>query len=243
MRIEEIKTIVNHEGSKVYNAKLSDGTTKKVRLWYSPYFGAVCILNKRSRTKGHLLENWYDHYEDWVSLSLVESKDIDYHKRFCNRAKKALELLSESGLLTDLKDTIIRFFNLSESEQKEFVNDILKDSYEFWKMCHAIEGEDGKYSWASCAEILIMFTKKNCWKSINLHKRDRKYITDKVEDAIKNGKDYSYRWRNGYDNTIDVWIDREGGKHATYSEEYVNCGNGHYYLMLDATHAIHYEDD
>lgn len=30
---------------------------------------------------------------------------------------------------------------------------------------------------------------------------------------------------------------------AFYSEEYKNCGNGHYYLALDSTHALFYEDD
>ena len=28
-----------------------------------------------------------------------------------------------------------------------------------------------------------------------------------------------------------------------YSEEFKGCGNGHYYLLFDATHAIFYEDD
>ena len=32
-------------------------------------------------------------------------------------------------------------------------------------------------------------------------------------------------------------------QHAWYSEEYKNCGNGHYYLALDETHALFYEDD
>ena len=239
MTFQEIDNIVNHETSKEYNVKFSDGTKKVLRLWRNNTYG-VCVLGKRKRVHGHQLSNWCDHYEDWVSLKLVEHKDIDYHKRFCQRAKKALELLNESGLWSDLRETIVKFFNLSQSEQEAFVSDIMKDSYEFWKSC--TDG-DGKYKWATCAEILIKFTRKDCWKSINLYKNERKRITDEVKDAIENGKNYSYRWRNNYDNTIDVWVDKDGGVHATYAEEYLNCGNGHYYFMLDASHAIHYEDD
>jgi hypothetical protein len=63
-----------------------------------------------------------------------------------------------------------------------------------------------------------------------------------VADCIKNGKRFHRRWENGYDNTVSVWT-ANGEKYASYSEEYRNCGNGHYYLMFDATHAIFYEDD
>lgn len=43
-----------------------------------------------------------------------------------------------------------------------------------------------------------------------------------------------------YDNSFEY--NPEYNK-AWYSEEYKNCGNGHYYLALDATHALFYEDD
>jgi hypothetical protein len=32
-------------------------------------------------------------------------------------------------------------------------------------------------------------------------------------------------------------------KKAFYSEEFKDCGNGHYYLAIDNTHALFYEDD
>jgi len=48
------------------------------------------------------------------------------------------------------------------------------------------------------------------------------------------------RLTNGYDVTFNY--QPEDNK-AWYSEEYRGCGNGHYYLALDATHALFYEDD
>ncbi len=40
---------------------------------------------------------------------------------------------------------------------------------------------------------------------------------------------------------ISMSINPDG--RAFYSEEYRNCGNGHYFLLLDERHAIHVEDD
>ena len=67
-------------------------------------------------------------------------------------------------------------------------------------------------------------------------------MSKRVADCIKNGGEFSRRWENGYDNTVEI-ANRDGKKLAWYSEEYRRCGNGHYYLMFDATHAIFYEDD
>ena len=47
-------------------------------------------------------------------------------------------------------------------------------------------------------------------------------------------------WR-GRSYDISMSIDTDG--RAFYSEEYRNCGNGHYFLLLDERHAIHVEDD
>jgi hypothetical protein len=48
------------------------------------------------------------------------------------------------------------------------------------------------------------------------------------------------RWTGGYD--VSYNYQPEDNK-AWYREEYRGMGNGHYYLALDATHALFYEDD
>ena len=63
----------------------------------------------------------------------------------------------------------------------------------------------------------------------------------RIADTIdKKGTYLYYSNRYGYDNSIEV--STEKGK-AWLSREYQGCGNGHYYLLLSPTHAIHYEDD
>ena len=74
------------------------------------------------------------------------------------------------------------------------------------------------------------------------NKWDRKHYNADVEKAIANKKNYSRRWTNGYDNTLEI-IFNDDYPRGWYSEEFRNSGNGHYYLLFDATHAIFYEDD
>jgi hypothetical protein len=149
-------------------------------------------------------------------------------------------MLNESGLWSDIKQSIEHFFALTESEQKELVNDIMTDSYELFY--HEVYKENGKYSWVHGYQVFESFVRKTCWKSIAWHKWERERMSAEVAECIKNGRDFSRRWENGYDNSVEI-ANRNGEKLAWYSEEYRGCGNGHYYLMFDATHAIFYEDD
>lgn len=238
MNREEIKAIVNHNYSKPYRVNLIDGGSKIVRLWKTDD-GRIAIMNKGRKKWGHELNSW-DGFENWATLRLVEHNDIDYYKRFVKRATDALKMLNESGLWKDIKQSIEHFFALTESEQRELVNDIMTDSYELFY--HEVYKENGKYSWVSGYQVFESFVRKTCWKSIAWRKWERERMSAEVADCIKNGREFSRRWENGYDNSVEI-ANRNGEKLAWYSEEYRGCGNGWYYLMFDATHAIFYEKD
>ena len=239
MKIKEIKTIVTTNYAKPYRVNLIGGGSKIVRLWQTDD-GRIAIIGKGRKKWGHELSNWSDHYEDWATLRLVEHNEIDYYKRFVKRATDALKMLNETGLWKDIKQSIEHFFALTESEQRELVNDIITNSYELFY--HEVYKENGKYSWVSGYQVFESFTRKTCWKSIAWHKWERERMSIEVAECIKNGTDFHRRWENGYDNSINI-ANRDGEKRAWYSEEYRGYGNGHYYLMFDATHAIFYEDD
>lgn len=238
MNREEIKAIVTNNYAKPYRVNLIGGGSKIVRLWKADD-GRIAILGKGKKKWGHEL-SCYDHYEDWATLRLVEHDEIDYHKRFVKRATDALKMLNESGLWKDIKQSIEHFFTLTESEQRELVNDIMTDSYELFY--HEVYKENGKYSWVHGYQVFESFVRKTCWKSIAWHKWERERMSAEVAECIKNGTDFHRRWENGYDNSVEI-ANRNGEKLAWYSEEYRNCGNGWYYLMFDATHAIFYEKD
>ena len=238
MELSEIRAIVTTNYSKRYRVHVIGGESKVVRLWQTDD-GRIAIMSKGRKKYGHELSLWYDHYDEWTDLRLVEHKEFDYYKRFVKRANDALKMLNESGLWTDIKQSIEHFFTLSETEQRELVNDIVTDSYEkFYKQTW----DGGKYAWVHGYQVFESFTSRTCWKSIAWRRWERAEMSKRVADCIKNGENFSRRWENGYDNSVEV-ANRDGEKLAWYSEEYRGCGNGHYYLMFDATHAIFYEDD
>jgi hypothetical protein len=65
---------------------------------------------------------------------------------------------------------------------------------------------------------------------IELHLMDKLPITVSTDGRMTGGYDVTFNYQP------------EDNK-AWYSEEYRGCGNGHYYLALDGTHALFYEDD
>jgi hypothetical protein len=61
-----------------------------------------------------------------------------------------------------------------------------------------------------------------------------------IARALHSKQNISISGRTNYDVSFEY--NAEKGM-AWYSEEYKNCGNGHYYLALNGTHAIFWEDD
>lgn len=237
MKLEEIRQIVTNGSAKEYRASLTAGGSKVVRLWDSGN-GCICIIGKGRRHYGHELTSWYDHYEDWATLKLVEHKGTDRVSLVRKRAKDAVKYLTQSGFWVGIKEEIEYF--LENVDIEEFCKDMEKGSYENF---YCQRGEGQKYAWCSTYQVFESFYRKNCWKSIAWHKYSRQRESAEVENAIRDKKDYRKRWTNGYDNTLEISFENNDYPRGWYSEEYRGCGNGHYYLLFDATHAIFYEDD
>lgn len=77
-------------------------------------------------------------------------------------------------------------------------------------------------------------------KKMYFGKYDNEHSLAKIAQAMENKTPLNIYERANYDVSFQYSPDQ--GR-AWYSEEYKNAGNGHYYLALDATHAIFYEDD
>jgi len=237
MTLQEIREIVTSEFTKKYRVNLISGGSKVVRLWLHED-GRICAIGKGRRHYGHELISWQDHYEDWATLKLVEHKGTDRVSLVRRRAKDAVKYLAQSGFWPDIRKGI-EYFLSDESLIEEFCKDMAEDSYEkFYEECR----EGGKYEWCPCHQVFESFYNKQCWKSIAYDKWNRKHYNADVEKAIADKKNYHRRWTNGYDNTLEITFNDDYPR-GWYSEEYRGCGNGHYYLLFDATHAIFYEDD
>jgi hypothetical protein len=235
MNREEIKTIVTNNYAKPYRVNLIGGGSKIVRLWLHED-GRIAIMGKGKKKWGHELSSW-DGFENWETLRIVEHKPSDKVRLVKKRAQDALKYLTQSGFWSDIKKEIEYF--LENVDIEEFCKDMEKNSY---KNFYCQRGEGQKYAWCSSHQVFESFCNKNCWKSIAYNKWDRNRYNEDVEKAIANKENYSRRWTNGYDNTLEITFDNDYPR-GWYSEEFRNCGNGHYYLLFDATHAIFYEDD
>lgn len=91
------------------------------------------------------------------------------------------------------------------------------------------------FEWIDRAKIKTMIFHKDRWNN-----GKTELIRQNIAEALKNKTYYECKGFNGYDVSFEYDPDKNK---AWYSEEYVGCGNGHYYLALDSTHAIYYEKD
>lgn len=241
MEYQEIRNQIDNIFRR-YVVKYKDGKRKILKIAVND--GWIYAVGKRCRKMAYYVPQ--HEYAEWESMKRYMSrpKSIDkmkdmLHKRVLNRANKAIEMLSKSGMWNDIKSELEYFVSLPETEQREIAALVDTDSYEFYKLTDSGK----KYSWVNHHFLFEEFVKDKCWKSLAWHKYDRKTYTAYLQKCIEDKTNYSHGWVNGYDNSVELSMKMDGIFRGWYSEEYRGCGNGHYYILLDATHAIHCEDD
>lgn len=230
MEYKEISKIVTENVVNTFVATFSDGTKKKVRMWYDAR--GVCIMNRKSRRYGHLI-NATDDYDKWVNLVPFAKQDIDVYKRVVKRAKKIEKILDESGLWANIKTMLHTFlYERNEEEQKAIINIALDYQKNF-------DEKDAIFTrW-----IFESLASDKCFKTINWFKYEKEEYGKLLEERIKAKEDFRYFWHKGYDNRISVEKGKNGILLGYYSEEYTGCGNGYYSILLDAKHALFCEKD
>lgn len=244
MEYQEIRNQID-EIFRRYIVKYKDGKRKILKI--AVHDGWIYAVGKRCRKMAYYVSP-YD-YAEWESMKryMPRSKSTDelkdmLHKRVLTRAKKAIEMLSKSGMWDDIKGELEHFVSLSEVEQREMEVLLDTDSYKFYELTHSGQ----KYSWVNHHFMFEEFIKEKCWKSINLDKWDKDFYIERISQVIKEKPKnaYVHKWHKGYDNTIEIMFDgTDGVLRGWYSEEYTHCANGWYYILLDATHAILVEKD
>lgn len=199
------------------------------------------VYAKGSRTKG----NWYYDFNSSVTAvepiaSAVKSEAEVWEKSW----RRALKMLEESGLWEEVKQDI---------------EVALAVGYEKMKAAYAASWTEGDRGAAVKAvdERLVEtddegkehFDSSIVWymhipakiKAMWFGKHERNdHYKNQIAEAMRNKTPLHFRTTAGYDVSVEYNPDL---KKMWYSEEYRGCGNGHYYLALNATHALFYEDD
>ena len=230
MEYKEISGIVTENVAKTFVATFSNGSKKKVKMWYSAR--GVCIMNRKSRKWGHLLDVT-DDYDKWANLVPFVNQEADRYKRVVRRAKKVEKMLDESGLWANIKNMLHTFlYERNEDEQKT----IIDISFDYQRNFAPKDVIFDRMIFESLAS-------DKCFKTINWFNYEKEEYESLLEERIKNKEEFKYFWHKGYDNRLSIEKDKNGMFLGYYSEEYTGCANGYYYILLDAKHALFCEKD
>ena len=211
---------------------VSEGKKHEIRLFISVN-NDICFAPKGRRKYGYVV--YVSEMDKWDSLTKVnKGNKTDLVKRMRKRAESGIEMLNESGLWLDIKKELMKFIDLSNDDiRRDFIDGDIYETY-----------LTKKYDWLKSYQVFFALKAKKCWKNPSFDKYDlsKDNVIDYFKRSISDKKPIRFTWRNVYDNTLEILNDN-GIYRGFYSEEFRGCGNGHYYLLFDATHAIFYEDD
>ncbi|MCM1368193.1 MAG: hypothetical protein NC184_05255 [Roseburia sp.] len=182
--------------------------------------------------------------EDRFLMRYTPIMPTDENLQWKNRLNRAVKLCRESGLWTDIAvvwDNLYKYVTLDEKKKihdmswdnRDTAITYCKERYPFMIKTdnRGRDYLDTDYIWElSRCELKSMYFGYN-----NAEEKE------KIRTAISEHREYTIpRIRTNYDVSFSYNPD---SNKAFYSEEYKNCGNGHYYLALNHSTAVFCEDD
>lgn len=208
----------------------ADGSKRKANLFQTKD-GQVCEYIPRSRYHGHYLDMSF--IQD---IQPVQKRVVDIVQKTRKFLTKVCKYLEASGLWADVLSDFKCLLNADDETLKQLLSGTLSWTEEY-EMCKSI-GMNLRFGGIDDLRTTV----EKGIKSINYYKWGKETSGSTFARAIANKEDWSHAWHKGYDNSISCRM-YNGRMIAHYSEEYKGCGNGHYYIAIDAYHAIFSEDD
>lgn len=221
----EIVSIISSAYTKKFIVTFTDGTKKEMRLFVSAG-NAICEYKKRSRRYGY-----YISVSDFENVEPVINK-VSQIQIFRRNLNNVIKYLSKSGLWYPMLATAMHINNLSDDEIMAIKS---YDSFLEWSKSNP------KFHWFGEDCWDRMFT-RDAIKTVNYQTSNREICTSIVKKHIDNKQNYYQQWRKGYDNSLELNFTNQYPR-GWYSEEYKDCGNGHYYFLLDEKHVLFGEND
>ncbi len=200
------------------------------------------VYAKGKRSRGYRM--MADTFCTWYEL-LPQKDPGEAWKR---RVKKVTQKLETSGLWPDLLKMFrnLMFMDYADRERIKEIERTLdynpertEEDYkvifgEFWDKYPFMFGPSG-------ADWFYLYSMSDAnTKSMYFGKTYNIAIKERIKEALELKKELKESAKAGYDVSFQYEPDRNK---AWYSEEYRGCGNGHYYLAIDATTALFCEDD
>lgn len=181
-----------------------------------------------------------------------KDKTEEWHKRI----RRAIKAIEKSGLWIEEKPYLENLLKMTWEDRKAII-ECQDEIYDLrFKKADTVEAVNNIWNrYYSKYPFIGWFTDEGKFqvdfdyicergavrlKSMNFGRNNR-YYKDQIKQALEDKRNYSTgRVIVSYDNSFVY--DAEKGK-AWYSEEYRDCGNGHYYLALSENVAWFCEDD
>ncbi len=214
--------------------------------------GSYFVLAPKRKTRG-----WrYSPTQFFNYYKIKETKTgLTENDKWKKRLKKAIALCKQNDLWHNLQVIWENLYNYVSYEEKRRIYD------EYWA-CDRYNKEKGEQNYmdfVSSVKAKYPFMIKAdengkehiitdyIWelsecslKSMYFGKWDNATIKDNIRRALIEKKKHSESVTVSYDVSFEYNPDI---KKAWYSEEYRNCGNGHYYLALSENTAVFAEND
>jgi hypothetical protein len=190
--------------------------------------------------------------EDLVDIQVVKPSAKTPEAKWRDGWNKVLSKLEKSGLWQDIAANIrtvfeVGFEKVTEAYRIYWLN-YPGDWIESEKArTQAIFDIDSRLTYTNDkgelhvnTEIVWYLSKQPKIKKMYFGKYYTEDILAGIAKAMAEKREHHVARTAGYDVSFEY---KPEANKAWYSEEYRGCGNGHYYLALDATHALFYEDD
>lgn len=220
---------------KKYKVKTADGTSTR-RLFIGSS-GVPCEFARRSKSRGYRLT--LSDIHSVVDFQPV--KAADQVRKFHRACGSIAALLEASGLWADLLPCFQQLRDATVDDVREFY-----DASGSWT-----EQQNARDAWMQrrgldrnhiSSDLMRGIVDKGL-VSIPYDRLERDERRRQLAGKISAREEFRHRWRGSYDYSVSGEVGKDGIMRAWYSAEFKDCGNGHYYLMLDERHAIHAEDD
>ena len=196
----------------------------------------------------------YGRRYSFIDSFLIHHKDIkieeeDNEEKWKRRLRKASGKLEKTGLWPEFLEVFENLQSMSFEDWEKFKED-------YWSIPFGTTLLPTMSCWKDKYPFLFYTTKagkdavhtdyindiSRCkMKSMYFGKYLNRTEKENIKHFLAEKKDYSTgRIQAGYDVSFEYRADKNK---AWYSEEYRGCGNGHYYIALDHSTALHVEDD
>ena len=248
---EHIKTLNNYQKYKAKKIDKPEYSRDYVRVGDTIRFskedyedGKIFIYAKGRSRYGWRVDK--DYFNKYFEVKIGKS---EYEKRQA-RYKKAIKKLEKSGLWENILETLKNLQTISENDYNDMKEILYKSEWK--KRTEKLYEEYGDkypfifyksdYDGSLCYHNDYFYGIADCTlKSMYFGKYQNKQYKANIKEALKSKEPYSTgRVRVNYDVSFEY--NPEINK-AWYSEEYKDCGNGHYYIALDENTALFCEDD